>query len=220
MATIRKTAKYYRDFISGYDIWNCIAVLPEIIRRFGSKRWYGSKQNDYLNVKQYTEFEWNHQIVGFGISSQKESRGRVYVEIYWQGDSTDGDTSEWANDLVGGKTIPAVHEWLGDRTYTEHEDLRISRQEFADAVRAIAKYLAPEDIKARKIAAERLDKSQKVFEFIDAKKKDLDRWEMKGFWNGRIAVQRFLEKDKNLLDRPFEELKAVVDKVWNDNNKN
>lgn len=220
MSTPRKTAKYYRDLFSGCDIWNLIGILPEVIKRFGSKKWYGSKQNDYLNVKKYTEFEWNHQIVGFGISSQKESKGRVYVDIYWQGDSTDGDASEWANDLLPGKTIPAVHEWLGDRTYTEHEDIRISRQEFADAVRAIARYLAPEDVKARKAAAERAEKSRKVFEFIDAKKKGLDRWEMKGFWNGRYAVQRFLEKDKDLLDKPFEELKVLANEVWNRNNKN
>lgn len=212
----RKTAKFYRDIFNGGNISTAISVLPEVIKKFGYKR-HGkySKTNDYINLKGYTEFNWNHQIEGFFLTD----KGMVCADIYWQGDSTDGNTSEYANDLRWGKTIPAEHEWLGDRTYYKHSDLRISKEEFGDAIKALGKFLAPDAIKARKLANERGEKGTKVFEFLDAKKKSLDRWEMEGFWNGRIAVQKVLENDKTLLDKPLNELLAIADKVWENNNK-
>ena len=214
--TTKKTAKYYRDIFSGSDTRKAVSVLPEVIKKYGHKRWASSKGNDELYLKGYTEFEWNHQIVGFGISEKSD---RVYADIYWQGDSTDGDESEWADVLMYGKTIPAEHEWLGDRTYCRHSDLRISAEEFRNALKAVAKYLSPEEIKKRKIANARAETSTKVFNYIDAKKKNLDRWEMENFWNGRIAVQKVLENNPELLNKSFEELKPIVEKVYSNNEK-
>lgn len=211
----RKTAKYYREILNGNDVRKAISVLPEVIKKFGSKRWVSSKHNDQIYIHPYTEFEWNHQIEKFGISD----KGIVYADIYWQGDSTDGNTSEYVNSLVNGKTIPAEHEWLGDRTYYKHSDLRISPEEFRNALKAVAQYLSPEEIKKRKAAEERGKKSAAVYEMIDAKKKGLERWESEGFWNGRIAVQKVLEKNPQLYELPLEQLKAVAEKVFANNNK-
>ena len=148
--TPRKTAKYYRDIFASGNVSLSLSVLPEVIKKFGTKWWSSSKHNDTLNVRQYTEFNWNHQIERFTLGTSKQSKGKVLVDIYWQGDSTDGNECEYASNLVYGKTIPAEHVWLGDRTYCRHGDLRITREEFADALKAVAKYLSPEEIKARK----------------------------------------------------------------------
>ena len=214
--TTKKTAKYYRDIFNGTDIRKAISVLPEVIKKYGYKRWSGSKTNDALYIKKYTEFEWNHQLEAFYYVKDKN---RVCVGIYWQGDSTDGNDSEWVDDMVYGKTIPAEHEWLGDRTYTRHGDLRISAEEFRNALKAVAKYLSPEEIKARKIIDRRRNAIDKVFNYIDAKKKGLDRWEMEGFWNGRIAVQKLIELDNGLTDKPWEEIQPIIEKVFTNNNK-
>ena len=192
--------------------------MPEIIKKFGCKR-YGDKTNTTINLRGYTEFNWNHQIRGFYIGTYKDSKGKLLADIYWQGDSTDGNDSEYASALAYGKVIPAEHEWLGDRTYCRHGDLRITREEFADALKAVAKYLAPEEIKKRKIATERSEKQSAVYAEIDAKKKDLNRWEMEGFWNGRSAVQKLLESKPELIDLPIDKLKAIALKVWENNNK-
>lgn len=212
----RKTAKYYRDLLTSGNIYNAVKALPEIIKKFGYKRWEKySKGNDTLNLRKYTEFEWNHRIDGFFLNE----KGRVCVDIYWQGDSTDGNDSLYVEECINGKTIPAEHEWLGDRTYYRHGDLRITAEEFRNAIKAVAQYLSPEEIKARKEADRKAALSDKVFEFIDAKKKGLDRWEMENFWNGRIAVQKVLEQNPKLLDLTFEELKPTIDKVFENNNK-
>ena len=155
----RKTAKYYRDILNGNDIRKAVSILPEVIKKFGSKRWATSKHNDQLYVKGYTEFEWNHQIVGFFLTD----KGMVCADIYWQGDSTDGYESEFVSAMLNGKTIPAVHEWLGDRTYCKHSDLRISSEEFRNALKAVATYLSPEEIKTRKIINRRREAIDKIF---------------------------------------------------------
>ena len=216
METTRKTTKYYRDIFTSGSISNAISVLPEVIKKFGYKQ-HGkySKTNDCINLKGYTEFNWNHRIEGFFLSDN----GMVCADIYWQGDSTDGNLSLYARTLVGGYTIPCEGEFDGSRTYFSHSDIRISKEEFEDAIRAVGKFLSPDAIKARKIATERADKFHKVFEHIDAKKKGLDRYEMEGFWNGRWAVQKLLENDKTLIDKPLNELLAITDKVWENNNK-
>ena len=214
--TTKKTTKYYRDILSGNDIRKAVSVLPEVIKKYGSKRWSTSKSNDILYIKGYTEFEWNHRLEAFIFVKDKN---RVCVDIYWQGDSTDGNESEWADVLMYGKTIPAEHEWLGNRTYCRHGDLRISADEFRNALKAVAKYLSPEEIKKRKIANARAETSTKVFNYIDAKKKGLDRWEMENFWNGRIAVQKVLENNPELLNKTFDELKPIVEKVFTNNEK-
>ena len=211
----RKTAKYYRDLLTSGNIYNAVKVLPEIIKKFGYKRWESSKGNDMLQVRKYTEFEWNHKIVGFFLTK----KGSVCVDIYWQGDSTDGNDSLYAEECINGNTIRGEYEWLGDRTYCRHSDIRITAEEFRNAIKAVAQYLSPEEIKARKEADRKAALSDKVFEFIDAKKKGLDRWEMENFWNGRIAVQKVLEQNPKLLDLTFEELKPTIDKVFENNNK-
>ena len=219
--TTKKTAKFYRDILASGNISKSLEVLPEVIKKFGSKRWSDkySKQNDTLNLRGYTEFNWSHRIEGFFIGTCGNAKGKLLVDIYWQGDSTDGNESEYARDLIYGKVIPAEHEWLGDRTYTRHGDLRISREEFADAIKAVATYLSPENIKARKIEKERSEKQTAIYATIDAEKKSLDRWEMENFWNGRYAVQKLLESKPELIDLPLEELKPICLKVWQNNFK-
>lgn len=214
--TTKKTAKYYRDILSGNDTRKALSVLPEVIKKYGRKRWDKySKGNDIINLRAYTEFEWNHRIEGFFISD----RGELCVDIYWQGDSTDGNDSVSAISCLNGKVIPAEHEFIGGRTYYRHGDLRISREEFEDAIKAVAKYLDPKDIKARKEAARRSELNNKVFDLICEKGKSLENWEREKYWNGRTAVQKVLEQNPELLDKTFEELKPIVEKVYDNNER-
>ena len=220
--TPRKTAKYYRDIFASGSLYQCAKLLPEVIKKFGCKRWEKySKGNDMLNLRGYTEFEWNHRIDGFFITD----KGKGCVDIYWQGDSTDGNDSLYVDECINGKTIPAVHEWLGDRTYCKHGDLRISREEMENAIRAIGKYLSPEAIKERKESQRKADLQKQVYDLIaEGAPKDKrggwgrdEEWEL--YWNGRNAVQKVLESHHELLDLTFEELKPIVLTVYKNNHK-
>lgn len=213
--TTRKGINYYRNIFDGGNISKAIEVLPEVIKKYGYKRWSDSKGNDILRIKKYTEFNWNHRIEGFFLTS----KGVPCVDIYWQGDSTDGNHSLYVRECKNGYTIPALHEFIDGRTYYQHSDIRISRDEFADAIKAIAKYLAPAEVKARKEADRKAELSTKVFNYLDAKKKGLERWEFEDFWNGRIAVQKLLEKEPTLLNKTWDELKPIVEEVFEKNNK-
>lgn len=217
----RKTAKYYRDILTSGNIHNAVKVLPEIIKKFGYKRWESSKGNDILQVRKYTEFEWNHKIVGFFLTN----KGSVCVDIYWQGDSTDGNDSLYAEECINGKTIPAEHEFIGGRTYYRHGDLRITAEEFRNAIKAVAQYLSPEEIKARKEADRKADLQKKIYDLIaeDAPKdkrggwgRDPD-WEL--YWNGRYGVQMLLTQNPDLLNLTFEELKPIALLVYKNNHK-
>lgn len=206
----RKTAKYYRNILTNGSTSQAVAILPEIIKKFGYKRWDKySKHNDIINLRKYTEFEWNHRIESFYLND----KGKVCVDIYWQGDSTDGNDSLYADECMYGKTIRGVYEWIGDRTYEKHSDIRISAEEFRDAIKAVGKYLAPEEIKKRKEADRRYELSKQVYNFIDSQVKTKDE----EFWNGRRGVQELLEKNQGLLDKTFDELKPIVLKVYNNN---
>jgi hypothetical protein len=209
--TIRKTAKYYRDILNGDNIYASVRILPEVIRKYGHQRWKDKDAPYEISVRDYTEFEWNHQIERFSFGKS----GKVIVDIYWQGDSTDGTTDEYASDLINGKVIRGEYEWLGNRTYCRHGDLRISREEFANAVKAVAKYLAPEEVKKRKEEERKRALTQQVFDLVSEQVGSKDE----SYWNGRYGVQKLLEKEPELLDKTFEELKPIVLKVFRNNNK-
>ena len=218
----RKTAKYYREILTNGSVWKSIEVLPEIIRKYGHKRWSESKTNDTINLRHYTEFEWNHRIDGFFLGD----KGVLYADIYWQGDSTDGNDSVEVSKLPYGHVIRGIYEWLGDRTYETHSDLRITREEFENSLKALAKYLSPEEMKKRKEEERRADLNKQIFALLaeDAPKSSRNYgwghnvdWEP--YWNGRSAVEQVLKNNPNLLNKTFEELKPIVLKVYNNNHK-
>ena len=74
-------------------------------------------------------------------------------------------------------------------------------------------------MEGRKEADRKAELSTKVFNYLDAKKKGLDRWEMENFWNGRIAVQRVLEQNPQLYELTLDQLKGVAEKVYDNNFK-
>ena len=211
----RKGINYYREIFAGDNISKAISVLPEVIKKYGYKRWSSSKGNDILRIKGYTKFEWNHRIESFFLTE----KGELCVDIYWQGDSTDGNESELASKLMYGHVIRGEYFFDGYRTRETHSDIRISREEFANAIKAIAQYLSPKEVKERKERDRRAELSTKVFNFIDEKKKGLERWEMENFWNGRWGVQHLLEKEPDLFNKTWDELKPIIEQVFENNNK-
>lgn len=104
---MRKTKKYYQNIVN-QGLLSALAILPEIVSHYG-KNPRGRRGRKEIFVD--TEMGWNHQITGFSFY-----KGDLYINVYWQGDSTDGDTSI---KIVPGKTfyrIPAEYYDDGYRT--------------------------------------------------------------------------------------------------------
>lgn len=114
---------------AGYS--SAVSVLPSIIKKFGDK------YHNEVRVK--GDFEWNHRIDGFYLGKNN----KVYVDIYWQGDSTDGNDSFCLTDKPNGCTIPAESYFDGNRTRTTHGDLRVDKDEIYDAIKKVKDVISP-----------------------------------------------------------------------------
>lgn len=127
---MRKTKKYYRDEINK-GIFRALTLLPEIVSHYG-KNPKGHRGRKEIFVD--TKMGWNYRITGFSFYKKD-----LYIDIYWQGDSTDGDTSI---KITPGKTsyrIPAEHYDDGYRTRTIHDDINIDSEELYNAIKLTVK---------------------------------------------------------------------------------
>lgn len=127
---MRKTKKYYQNIVNR-GLLSALAILPEIVSHYG-KNPRGRRGRKEIFVD--TEMGWNHQITGFSFYKKE-----LYIDVYWQGDDTDGDASV---KIVPGKTsyrIPAEHYDDGYRTRTVHSDINIDSEELYNAIKAAVK---------------------------------------------------------------------------------
>lgn len=137
---MRKTNKYFRtELRKGFAEGE--AVIADVLKRHFVSKWYTR-----VNIE--NEFNWNHCVKGFGLTST----GKVYVDIYWQGDSTDGnktiplDDFKYKSEVV----IPEESFFDGYRTRYTHSDIRVEKSEIISAFKKVAEYLEPAAVKARK----------------------------------------------------------------------
>jgi len=127
---MRKTKKYYKSIVNK-DLFSALAISPEIVSHYG-KNPKGHRGRKEIFVD--TEIGWNHRITGFSFYKKN-----LYIDIYWQGDSTDGNDSV---KIVSGKTayrIPAEHYDDGYRTRTVHSDIIIDSEELYNAIKLTVK---------------------------------------------------------------------------------
>lgn len=127
---MRKTKKYYQNIVNS-SLLSALAILPEIISHYG-KNPRGCRGRKEIFVD--TEMGWNHHITGFSFYKKE-----LYIDVYWQGDDTDGDASV---KIVSGKTsyrIPAEYYDDGYRTRTVHSDINIDSEELYNAIKAAVK---------------------------------------------------------------------------------
>jgi hypothetical protein len=151
--------------------------------------------------------------------------GILYVKVYWQGDSTDGDDYVSFNEVYGrGKSvIRAETYWDGCRTRFTHGDINVEKYEVENLIKLLAEWLSPSAIKARKISAE----LSKVKREIDNKigneyyTKYARRFgNNEEYYNGKGGVSAWVKaQDVNLLKMAIEDIFAMVDKVFQANYK-
>lgn len=127
---MRKTKKYYQNIVN-QGLFPALTILPEIVSHYGKNpRGCRGRKEIFVN----TEMEWNHCITGFSFYKKD-----LYMNVYWQGESTDGDDSI---RMVPGRIsyrIPAKHYDDDYRTRTVHDDINIDSEELYNAIKATVK---------------------------------------------------------------------------------
>lgn len=212
MAT-RKTAKYYREELVKPQSMNTLnTLIKEIVAKFG--------KDNHIRIDG-TECNWNHWVTGFTVGKN----GILYVDVYWQGDSTDGDDWVSFNDVYskGKSVIRAESFWDGNRTRYVHGDINVSKDEVVELINLLSKWLSADAIKARKISAE----LSKVKREIDNKMgneyytKYAHRFgNNEEYYNGRGGVNEWVKaQGVDLLKMTMDTILAMVDKVFQANYK-
>jgi hypothetical protein len=210
----RKTAKYYREeLMKNHNLTTLTTLIKEVVAKYGKDKQIRLK-ND--------EFNWNHQVTGFSVST----KGIVYVDVYWQGDSTDGDTCVSLTDVYnrGKVTIKAEHFFDGYRTRCKHSDINVEKYEVVKLISLLAEYLSPSAIKERKLKAEIAQMERVISDkmgneyFSKYARKFGDNEE---YYNGRRAVNKLVEQEKNnFVKMDINKVLEIVDVVFKKNYKN
>lgn len=213
MATIRKTAKFYREeLVKVQNVTTLNTLIKEIVLKFGKDN------NLYIDG---ADCNWNHWVKGFCVNK----KGEVFVNVYWQGDSTDGDTCVHFNEVYGkGKSvIKAETYWDGSRTRFRHGDISVEKYEVEKLIKLVAEWLSPSAIKERKQRAE----ISKVKAIIDNKmgneyfsKYAYRCGDNEEYYNGRYAVNELFEKEKEtFVKMDINRVLEIVDVVFRKNYK-
>lgn len=206
MVTPRKTNKYYREELAkSHNTLTMENLIKEIIGKYG---------NDDEISPERAEFNWNHCVTAFRISGLNK---RLLVRVYWQGDSTDGDDYVYFDDLYrnGKSTIKSTDQ---------HGTLYVEKEELTELISNLAKWLMPNEIKARKIRAE----ISKIESMVSRKlgneyyRNYYNKYNSNGepYYNGCGAVRKMLEEQgEKLLKMSEEEILKAVEKVFKVNFK-
>lgn len=124
--TSSKTPKMVKDLqVSLQDKkWqNVYDTLKQIVKKYGNK--YGE-----LHFTPSGRF-WDHTIEGMYLSKNK-----LFLNIYWTGDSTDGTESVGFIDVwnSGKYIIPKKTFFDGTRTRTTHGDIEVTKNEVIEYI--------------------------------------------------------------------------------------
>lgn len=221
MANIRKTNKYYREQMAkGVNS----TILAEVIVKYGYTR-YGKS---YIGSN--AEMGWNFKVEGFIV----DSRGILFVDIYWQGDDTDGNEfikfdELWGKVARGGEyVIRAESYYDGYRTRYRHGDIRISHDDIVSAYNDIIAYIDPVKVKERKKAKEEKERLETLSKTLAPKAKALIEgnrefvvhgWHNKGGYEYACGiVNRVINENLDAFGKMTdEEFKDAVYRLFNRN---
>lgn len=230
---VRKTPKYYQgilnDALKSNNIIDLKKALKEIIEKFGTQS-KSYKDEIWLRVDSETLGDfWNSYPEAFIYDTKRKN---VFVSIYWQGDSTDGNKEIsldelWRNDRYVFRVSHSrgYSDYSDDRIYVEKKDIKDILKNIAD------NWLSSKAIKKRKEVADFKSKVSLISGAID----DLlgnELFRKHGGMggsqtntthiNGKEAVKEWFEKNKEQLVKKGitpDKAKELARKIYYKNNK-
>ena len=217
MEQVKKTPKYYRDILANADknFSLALSVMGDVLKK------YGNHPYSNYEIPADVEFNWNHQVKGFTLTK----KGVVYVDVYWQGDSTDGDDCCTLADFRWNNVVVIKAEYYEPDRYgvreERHSPLRVERAEVISAMKWIAEnWLNPKDIKVRK---EKETKEKKMRALTDYVRDNLIKPKTTNNWgectdNARYAVFEFLRTYADAIYKMDKtKVLELAKEVWSNN---
>ena len=123
---VRKTNNYYRNKIAESS-HSAFSVIEEVVKKYGVKKYIPNKRTyDCIVLHTDHDMGWN-----FRISQFEYRKGKLYMWIYWQGDSTDGD--EVVEFDSNGFDLPIIAE----RSYIKRPYIKVRSRDIYDAIKSI-----------------------------------------------------------------------------------
>lgn len=230
---VRKTPKYYQgilnDALKSNNIIDLKKALKEIIEKFGvqSKSY---KDEIWLRVDSETLGDfWNSYPEAFIYNTKLKN---IFVSIYWQGDSTDGNKEISLDDLWrNDRYVFRVSRSRGNGDYDD-DRIYVEKKDIIEILKNIANnWLSSKEIKKRKEIADIKARIAPLAAAVD----DLLGNELfrkhggmggsqipSTHQNGKAAVKEWFEKNKELLAKKgitTDKVKELARKIYYKNNK-
>lgn len=208
-------AEYIKVLTSG-NIDKAASVMKDILstKEFAWGENYGWRTISFDREYVHDNYNWSHGIEGVHLNS----KGVVSIDIYWQGDKTDGTECMALWDAISGNNrIPG--KWYNDGD-AERYPITVERKELTAMFKEVARLLSDEEIQKRKDGKMRQKVSERIFpEFYRRFNVGLFDGDTRAY-NGFKAVCALVDEEwRRLKDLPENELWAVVARVRNQNFK-
>lgn len=208
-------AEYIKVLTSG-NLDKAASVMKEILstEEFAWGENYGWRTISFDREYVHDNYNWSHGIEGIQLTS----KGEVSIDIYWQGDRTDGTICMplW-NAISGNNKIPG--KWYDDGK-CERYPITVEREELLAMFKEVARLLSDDEIQKRKDEKMRHKVSERIFpEFYRRFDAGLFSGDTRAY-NGYKAVCALIDEEwRRLKDLSEDELWSVVVKVRNQNYK-
>lgn len=213
---LKQKIKEIIDILTSGDLNKAATVMKEILsdKELAWSENYGWRYIPFDKEYVHDNYNWSHGIEGVHLNSN----GVVVLDIYWQGDRTDGTEHMplW-NAINGNNTISG--RWYDDGK-CERYPITVERKELVPMFKEVARLMSDDEVQKRKDGKKRQAVFDRIFpEFYR-------RFEA-GFFggnprahNGYEAVCALVDAEwRQLQDLTEDELWAIVMKVRNQNYK-
>ncbi len=128
---------YYRQALQESKL-KAYALLPDVLKRYGSKRKISPRKSRYFLSTNDTEEIYNRG-TSFWIKGFELYNNKVFIRVYWQSDSTDGDEYlDMPKDIHSNTYIePTKPVNMGTYYYTARQGLTLRPDDIWEAIKTI-----------------------------------------------------------------------------------
>lgn len=134
----RKSKNYYRAELQRSKL-SAYNALRDVLRKYGRKDKISPRKINYKLFTGDTEEGYNRGTTWWIKGFELCHNGKIYILVYWQSDSTDGDEYlDMPKDIYSNAFLePSKPVNMGSYYYTARQGISISPSEIWEAIKTI-----------------------------------------------------------------------------------